>query len=59
MPLSIAIVKKQGLTIHSIPIHNPAIVRQKDGVILIAAALYAEEIKKDILAMGLKNEIKV
>ena len=51
--------KKQGLKIHSIPIQSPAVIRQKEGVILISAALYAEEIKKDILAMGLKNEVKV
>jgi 2-polyprenyl-3-methyl-5-hydroxy-6-metoxy-1,4-benzoquinol methylase len=51
--------KKQGLFIHSIPIQDPAVLRKIDGVILISAALYVAEIKKDILAMGLKNEVNV
>ncbi len=50
---------KQGLYLHSIPIQYPDIVHNLEGTIIISAALYAEEIKRDISAMGLKNTVAI
>ncbi|MDD5036239.1 MAG: class I SAM-dependent methyltransferase [Methylococcaceae bacterium] len=50
---------KQGLLIHSIPIQSPSVLREMEGVILISAAIYAEEIKKDIAALGFQHKIDV
>ena len=51
--------KKQGLEIHAFRIESPDVLRQRDGVILIAAAIHAEEIKSGIASLGLRNEIVV
>lgn len=50
---------KQGLYILSLPIQNPAVISKLEGVILISAAIYAEEIKKDIAALGVRHKIEV
>ena len=51
--------KKQGLSLHSIPIKSPGILQKTQGVILILAALYSDQIKNDITAMGLTHSIDV
>jgi FlaA1/EpsC-like NDP-sugar epimerase len=50
---------KQGLSLHSLPIQSPAVLREIEGAILIAAAICADEIKQDIMALGLRHKIEV
>jgi len=50
---------KHGLEINSIKISNTDILHDTEGLIVISAAIYAEEIKNDISAMGLKNKVEI
>ncbi len=45
--------------IHSMQIESPDVLRHREGVIFISAAIYAEKIKRDIATMGLQQKIEV
>ena len=51
--------KKQGLYIDSILIRKPEVLKDVVGVILIISALHSNDIKNDILNLGLKHKIDV
>ncbi len=50
---------KHGLDINSIKVESTDVLHQTEGLILISAAIYAEEIKSDIAVMGLMNNVDV
>jgi 2-polyprenyl-3-methyl-5-hydroxy-6-metoxy-1,4-benzoquinol methylase len=50
---------KHGLEINSIKVESTDVLHQTEGLILISAAIYAEEIKSDIAVMGLMNNVDV
>lgn len=51
--------KKQGLRINNVSIVEPnyLIDKQFSGPIIVCSALFSDEIKKEIRAMGLTNEV--
>ena len=50
---------KHGLSLHSVTIRAPEAIRDTPGTLLISAAIYAQEIRRDIEALGLPHPIDV
>jgi len=52
-------IRKQGLEMGRFTIEHPEVLYQKQGVVLISAAVHAGEIKKEIAAMGVHHSVEI